>query len=1304
MDLTHSDVPLGLGSVPTLDMDRLARLAVSKGIPSYPIRSLCWRVWLGVLPSSGSMATWLEQTGSDRAEYRRSVQYLETMDNIVRHSTHSDPEENQEDLFLERAGISVGADVPSVTTDVSDHATDTDTDPLGAASGDEGAGDESDGVPIDNPLSDAEDSAFKAAYELQKLKDLIQRDLDRVFRTNGFFSMATTQKALSNILTIVCSSPEMEELSYRQGMHEVCAVVYHALTRAAMACERVRTLSVPEPSPPTSSASGYPSLSPTPLKAGFTRRGDPLEAGLLSLCDLEEVEADTCAILRKLLGYIGGWYKSDTGPTKQIPQVQAALQLYSAHGGIGVLAYAQAGPSCPTLPNKDLALHWDCMCQQARHRVLFQLQRVPNRGRERETGPAVGERDSVSVSRGPPTPAERGRERERERHTPALPPHTLHLEGGGVIMLERPHYYRDYGDSALTATPSLSATPYLPPIPLPTFGVVGGDDARSASKSAATGSGDAHVPTPCTAGRERVGENEELRPRRGAERESGSKYDHHATRCCERECVQQFDTYLRVFKSRSVRGYSYSAEDKCVADLPAYRLSHAFLGEYATLAERGCTYRDKMAFMVKWMLDSPRSDAMTESHFTRYIHPLSCPCDTGISHIMRVPVSIVTLMRRNQHSVPLSLSPSPPPSPSVCEESASLSHSSCQERERESADTETSGSVLDFCHSSSETGSSSLSPSSSYDESSAYSSLEPPPLPDDIARLILPTATSAPVRVLSSAAHDTPSPPTTPTGISRPSSSKTLTLQEEHDRGLALLDGYTNPAYDTDTDAKEAVLLALRGFNMGISVGLAKVDLGRAKRCFVTDWLLDSDRKPRIDIISAYKLLRCSERTIGYVMRGGSPKRARIVLDEHGVPTPCKKGVGEQVDEGSTGEVRGGIRQRPRRGVRRRDRPKRGDRERERPKRGEKERERETIVRLTEAEPHAYEHRGRVYNERGLPVCGVWTTQGTPCMRTEYCRWHKDKEEVPVVSPEKVVSLIGTLPRLRRSRKCREGVSPKRRVPFTSDERKAVKAALEKYGPKQVVKIAACLPGRTYKQVYKYLRNDDARNRKTHTVSRLQEERRIAIRGVRKYGRSGYREVAETLPGRTPNQVYQYIGRKVIPLLKAGGYSETGEDNDGDTGGNGADAQTMRRRPKRKCSAWGASRVSRPPAVPVSVPEVSDTDSDTDSDSDSGSGSGSGSDTPSVVSICDSCDNSPVPPSVETGATSSGGVDPEPVESVFSLDSGSDTDSETEEDSATEAEAESATEGERESEAESEAESESGTESETEVESEEDEC
>jgi hypothetical protein len=82
---------------------------------------------------------------------------------------------------------------------------------------------------VDDPLSEREDSVWREFFKDEELRELIRRDVDRTYPEYAFFRMPAVQDLLVNLLFLY--SKLNPDVSYRQGMHELLAPCVFLLSR-----------------------------------------------------------------------------------------------------------------------------------------------------------------------------------------------------------------------------------------------------------------------------------------------------------------------------------------------------------------------------------------------------------------------------------------------------------------------------------------------------------------------------------------------------------------------------------------------------------------------------------------------------------------------------------------------------------------------------------------------------------------------------------------------------------------------------------------------------------------------------------------------------------------------------------------------------------------------------------------------------------------------------------------------------------------------------------------------------------------
>jgi len=143
-------------------------LALHGNLDKNPFRSLCWRIFLNVLPASSGQ--WAGHLQSSRDSYRRLSAQFHT------------------DLKIQ----------------------DTTIDPT-----------------INNPLSQDEESPWNQHFLDNELRKLIKQDVVRTFPEVDYFQSAEIREKLVSILFIYARLHP--DLGYRQGMHELVAPLFYVI-------------------------------------------------------------------------------------------------------------------------------------------------------------------------------------------------------------------------------------------------------------------------------------------------------------------------------------------------------------------------------------------------------------------------------------------------------------------------------------------------------------------------------------------------------------------------------------------------------------------------------------------------------------------------------------------------------------------------------------------------------------------------------------------------------------------------------------------------------------------------------------------------------------------------------------------------------------------------------------------------------------------------------------------------------------------------------------------------------------------
>jgi len=168
----------GLGDSSSQSWVKLRDQVFEGYLKDSPMRSVCWRVFLGVLPTdSASFLSWVTIMKERRKRYQ----------------------ELKEEFLIDP------------------YKDGGQKDPL-----------------HDNPLAQAEGSVWKKYFELQELQKSIMIDIERLNVEDEFLKQEEAQKAMLRVLTVW--SNLHSELSYRQGMHELLAPIVAVLHRDMSAC------------------------------------------------------------------------------------------------------------------------------------------------------------------------------------------------------------------------------------------------------------------------------------------------------------------------------------------------------------------------------------------------------------------------------------------------------------------------------------------------------------------------------------------------------------------------------------------------------------------------------------------------------------------------------------------------------------------------------------------------------------------------------------------------------------------------------------------------------------------------------------------------------------------------------------------------------------------------------------------------------------------------------------------------------------------------------------------------------------
>uniref|UniRef100_A0A7S0E3M0 Rab-GAP TBC domain-containing protein n=1 Tax=Hanusia phi TaxID=3032 RepID=A0A7S0E3M0_9CRYP len=168
----------GLGDSSSQSWMKLRDEVFEGSLKNSPMRGVCWRIFLGVLPmDSTDFNSWSAILKGNRVRYQEL-----------------------KEQFL-----------------IDPYKDGGQKDPL-----------------HDNPLAQAEGSVWKRYFELQELQKSIMIDIERLNVEDEFLKQEEAQQAMLRILTIW--SNLHSELSYRQGMHELLAPIVAVLHRDVSAC------------------------------------------------------------------------------------------------------------------------------------------------------------------------------------------------------------------------------------------------------------------------------------------------------------------------------------------------------------------------------------------------------------------------------------------------------------------------------------------------------------------------------------------------------------------------------------------------------------------------------------------------------------------------------------------------------------------------------------------------------------------------------------------------------------------------------------------------------------------------------------------------------------------------------------------------------------------------------------------------------------------------------------------------------------------------------------------------------------
>lgn len=142
-----------------------------------------------------------------------------------------------------------------------------------------------DDVTLHNPLSNSRQSIWSSVFADQELVDTIKLDLKRTHPDHEFFITDSCQQSMLNVLFVWCRLHP--DLSYRQGMNELCAILLYIFT--------------------------------------IEYRKHPIRV----LCDLAHVEDDTFASFERLMILMKPLFDSSSPQSSQPQQQNPALRKFS---------------------------------------------------------------------------------------------------------------------------------------------------------------------------------------------------------------------------------------------------------------------------------------------------------------------------------------------------------------------------------------------------------------------------------------------------------------------------------------------------------------------------------------------------------------------------------------------------------------------------------------------------------------------------------------------------------------------------------------------------------------------------------------------------------------------------------------------------------------------------------------------------------------------------------------------------------------------------------------------------------------
>ena len=143
-------------------VENLKQYAIEGQLNNELLRPIAWKIFLGVLPNTTSLREWVEIISSQREEFKKKIKKFCKIKKFI-----GDP-------------LGGGTKKKKVSADTS--------------------------------------------YEDTDLKDLINKDLDRTHQEIDLFLQSKIKNILANVLYIW--SKENQNISYRQGMHELLAILF----------------------------------------------------------------------------------------------------------------------------------------------------------------------------------------------------------------------------------------------------------------------------------------------------------------------------------------------------------------------------------------------------------------------------------------------------------------------------------------------------------------------------------------------------------------------------------------------------------------------------------------------------------------------------------------------------------------------------------------------------------------------------------------------------------------------------------------------------------------------------------------------------------------------------------------------------------------------------------------------------------------------------------------------------------------------------------------------------------------------